>query len=148
SSATTRPDSSISSMSRWTGRSPCSTTRWSPAWGSSAPRAPGSKPRGPCGTWNPKCYCSSEGRAMARKGVGALRRGQVVTSFGPGATIDLPDLSVIIGGLEWWRGYDRERVLEPRLEAKVAEVLGVPRIALFAPPAELKEPGAPLVGIQ
>lgn len=85
---------------------------------------------------------------MARKGVGALRRGQVVTSFGPGATIDLPDLSVIIGGLEWWRGFDRERILEPRLESKVAEVLGVPRIALFAPPAELKDPGAPLVGIQ
>src|SRR5690348_8092998 len=82
------------------------------------------------------------------KGVGSLRRGQVVTSFGPGATIDLPEMSVIVGGLDWWRGYDRERIIEPRLEEKLALLLGVPRIALYAPPAELQEPGAPLTGIQ
>lgn len=85
---------------------------------------------------------------MARKGVGSLRRGQVVTSFGPGATIDLPDLSVVIGGLDWWRGYDRDRILEPRLEEKVAHVLGVPRITLYAPPAEVQDPHGPMFGIQ
>ena len=85
---------------------------------------------------------------MARRGVGSLRRGQVVTSFGPGATIDLPELSVIIGGLDWWRGYDREPVIEPRLAEKAAQVLGLQRVALYAPPAEPKDPGAPLVGIQ
>jgi hypothetical protein len=85
---------------------------------------------------------------MGRRGVGSLRRSQVVTSFGPGATIDLPDLSVIIGGLDWWRGYDSEPIIEPRLEEKVAQVLGVSRIKLYAPPAELQDPRAPLVGIQ
>ena len=85
---------------------------------------------------------------MARKGVGSLRRGQVVTSFGPGATIDLPDISVIVGGLDWWRGYDREPVIEPRLAEKAARVLGLQRVSLFAPPGELKDPGAPLVGVQ
>jgi hypothetical protein len=85
---------------------------------------------------------------MARKGVGSLRRSQVVTSFGPGATIDLPDLSVIIGGLDWWRGYDKERINEPRLEEKVAQVLGVPRVTLYAPPAEVRDPGGPMFGIQ
>jgi hypothetical protein len=84
---------------------------------------------------------------MARKGVGSLRRGQVVTSFGPGATIDLPDISVVIGGLDWWKGYDRERIIEPRLEEKVAQVLGVPRISLYAPPAEVKDPHGPMVGV-
>lgn len=85
---------------------------------------------------------------MAGKGVGSLRRSQVVTSFGPGATIDLPDISVVIGGLDWWRGYDRERILEPRLEEKVAQVLGVPRIILYAPPAEVQDPHGPMLGIQ
>ena len=85
---------------------------------------------------------------MARKGVGSLRRGQVVTSFGPGATIDLPDLSVVIGGLDWWRGYDREPIVEPRLEEKVAKALQVPRIRLYAPPAENQDPHGPMVGIQ
>jgi hypothetical protein len=84
---------------------------------------------------------------MGRKGVGSLRRGQVVTSFGPGATIDLPDRSVIVGGLDWWRGWDRERIIEPRLEEKCAELLKVPRLALYAPPAEDTAPGAALTGI-
>ncbi|MES2177839.1 MAG: DUF1998 domain-containing protein [Gemmatimonadota bacterium] len=84
---------------------------------------------------------------MARKGVGSLRRGQVVSSFGPGATIDLPDISVVIGGLDWWKGYDQERILEPRLEEKVAQALKVPRITLYAPPAEVKEPHGPMFGI-
>lgn len=70
------------------------------------------------------------------KGVGSLRRSQVVTSYGPGATIDLPDMSVIIGGLDWWMGYERARIIEPRLEEKVAHALRVPRIMLYAPPAE------------
>lgn len=84
---------------------------------------------------------------MAHKGAGSLRRGQVVTSFGPGATIDLPEISVVIGGLDWWRGYDRERIIEPRLEEKVAHVLGVPRITLYAPPAEVDDPHGPMFGI-
>lgn len=84
---------------------------------------------------------------MANRGVGSLRRGQVVTSFGPGATIDLPEISVVIGGLDWWKGYDRERIIEPRLEEKVAQVLGVARISLYAPPAEVQDPHGPMFGI-
>ena len=85
---------------------------------------------------------------MGRKGVGSLRRGQVVTSFGPGATIDLPDISVVIGGLDWWKGYNREPILEPRLQEKVAHVLRVPRVDLFAPPAESQDPHGPMFGVQ
>ena len=82
------------------------------------------------------------------KGVGSLRRGQVVTSYGPGATIDLPEMSVVIGGLDWWKGYERERIIEPRLEEKVAQVLGVSRITLFAPPAEPEGHDIRIAGIQ
>lgn len=56
--------------------------------------------------------------------VGRLRPTQLVTTFGPGAVVDLPDRSVVIGGLEWWRG--GRSVYEPRLQT----VLGVDELRL------------------
>ena len=38
------------------------------------------------------------------KPAGQLRQSQVVTTFGPGAMVDLPDHAVIVGGLEHWNG--------------------------------------------
>ena len=38
-----------------------------------------------------------------------LRSGQVITTFGPGSLLDLPDSSVILGGLEHWN-YDRKDI--------------------------------------
>ena len=78
----------------------------------------------------------------APKKEGSLRRGQIVSSFGPGSTIDLPDRSVIIGGLEYWRGWDRAPIVEPRLSEKAAQVLGVSRLGLYAPPVGDGTPGA------
>jgi hypothetical protein len=40
-----------------------------------------------------------------------------VTQHGPGAVIDLPELSVIVAGTNRWFPTDADRVLEPRLEA-------------------------------
>ena len=40
---------------------------------------------------------------------GELRRSQVLTTFGPGAMVDLPNHSVLIAGLEYWKG-DKERI--------------------------------------
>ena len=34
--------------------------------------------------------------------VGTLRRAQLVTSFGPGAMVDLPDMSVVVGATDHW----------------------------------------------
>lgn len=58
---------------------------------------------------------------------GQLRQSQLVTSFGPGAMIDLVDRAVVIGGLEHWhhaKGMDASlddarlrRALIPRLKA-------------------------------
>lgn len=57
---------------------------------------------------------------------GKARLSQVVTTYGPGAMVDLLDHSVIIGGLEFWH-YDRQRgvpvLAEPRLRDAVAEHL-------------------------
>ena len=63
-----------------------------------------------------------------------LRQSQVVTSFGPGALVDLPEHSVIVGGLGTWKGQHLVPVHEKRLEAKLAQALGQPGIKLFAPP--------------
>ena len=63
-----------------------------------------------------------------------LRQSQVVTSFGPGALVDLPEHSVIVGGLGTWKGQHLFPIHEKRLEAKLARVLDLPSIKLFAPP--------------
>ena len=49
--------------------------------------------------------------------VGKLRPSQVVTQHGPGSVVDLPELSVIMGGTNHWFVTAADRVFEPRLEA-------------------------------
>lgn len=54
---------------------------------------------------------------------GKLRRSQVVTTFGPGAMVDLLLDAVVIGGLDVWPKTARGRVLqEPRLRDAIAEL--------------------------
>lgn len=65
-----------------------------------------------------------------------LRSSQVVTTFGPGAMVDLPDASVIIAGLDHWH-YDQNQILliqEPRLAEKLKRIVGVPALTLRPPP--------------
>ena len=74
-----------------------------------------------------------------------LRASQLVTTFGPGSMIDLPDASVIVAGLDNWR-YDPSQlptIDEPRLAAKLAQVLGVTRVSLRAPPLSSDLPQGP-----
>jgi len=77
---------------------------------------------------------------------GELRQSQVVTTFGPGAMVDLPNHSVLIGGLESWRG-DKTRIFEDRLEGWLRERLKVPDLKLFAPPVDTGEPHGQQTGI-
>ncbi len=77
---------------------------------------------------------------------GQLRQGQVVTTFGPGAMLDLPNYSVLVAGLEHWTGANDE-IVEPRLAAKVCSLLGVPSIRLYAPPPDPQDQTAPQNGI-
>ena len=74
---------------------------------------------------------------MNGRAPGQLRRSQVITTFGPGALIDLPNDSAIVGGLDTWGGEaSLERIDEPRLSAKLAIMTGVPDPRLYAPPPE------------
>ena len=78
---------------------------------------------------------------------GQIRQSQIVTTFGPGAMVDLPDHAVIIGGLDEWTGYREHPITEDRLAAKVKSILGIPSVEFFAPPADHDDPMAPVTGI-
>jgi hypothetical protein len=77
---------------------------------------------------------------------GQIRQSQIVTTFGPGAMIDLPEHAVMVAGLDHWSGYDDHPVPETRLEAKVRNLLGRP-FRFYAPPADVDDPMAPITGV-
>lgn len=75
---------------------------------------------------------------------GQVRHSQLITTYGPGAMVDLPDCSVVIGGLNFWSyGPDQqpERIEEPRLIAKLRQALGVGTLHLQKPPLHDVGPG-------
>jgi hypothetical protein len=85
---------------------------------------------------------------MSRKAHGQIRRGQVITTYGPGALIDLPRHSAIVGGLDTWpKTSDLEEIVEPRLARKLQIMTGVTAPRLFAPPPVLNNPSEPTRGI-
>ena len=85
---------------------------------------------------------------MSRKGHGQIRQSQVITTYGPGALIDLPRHSAIIGGLDTWPNPGSlDEIVEPRLTRKLGAMTGVPSPMLYAPPPEPNEPWAPARGI-
>ena len=63
-----------------------------------------------------------------------IRQSQLITTYGPGAMIDLPDYSVIVSGLGEWSHQRREKIEEPRLVAKLKTLLDVPSLELYTPP--------------
>ena len=85
---------------------------------------------------------------MSRKAQGQIRRGQVITTYGPGALIDLPKHSAIVGGLETWpKTSDLEEIVELRLTRKLQIMTGVTAPKLFAPPPDSNDPREPAMGI-
>lgn len=80
---------------------------------------------------------------------GEIRQSQILSSFGPGSMVDLPNHSIIMGGLNHWKfGNERTPIVEPRLEQFLQQKLGVSKIALFEPPTSNQDPTAPRTGIQ
>jgi hypothetical protein len=75
-----------------------------------------------------------------------MRQSQIVTTFGPGSMIDLPNEAVMLGGLEHWRGVDRQ-IFEERLATKVEKLLNLPAVKFFAPPPENDDFDAPPNGV-
>lgn len=81
---------------------------------------------------------------------GGIRMSQLITTFGPGSMVDLPDYSVLISGLDFWTA-GGDIISEPRLQEKLAKVLNVPAVELKTPPAVDNDPAAPprnIVGFQ
>src|SRR5205085_1917425 len=74
---------------------------------------------------------------MRKSEVGELRPSQVLTTFGIGSLVDLPNLSVTVMGLEDWPVVHSEEISEERLLLSVQNVLG-PQVArlLTAPRKE------------
>ena len=74
----------------------------------------------------------------------AQRLSQLISTFGPGAMIDLPTRSVVVGGLEQWdmRGNAFTTIPEPRLTMRLEQLLKAQgrldpaaRLSLRTPPA-------------
>ena len=85
---------------------------------------------------------------MRQKAHGQVRRSQVVTTYGPGALIDLPHESAIVAGLDEWPPLHKlEQVDEPRLARKLQAITGVGAPRMVAPPPVSSDPGGAPVGI-
>lgn len=78
-----------------------------------------------------------------------IRQSQIVSTYGPGALVDLPDHAVLIAGLEHWMG-EAQLLHEPRLLANLRRRLGIPHLELRAPPVPDREDalGVGIVGWQ
>lgn len=81
----------------------------------------------------------------SKKPHGQLRQSQVITTFGPGAMLDLPDHSVLVAGLDHWT--PGEIIEEPRLEGKLEHYMGRGDLSLRAPPPDTGDPTGPQTGI-
>jgi len=82
------------------------------------------------------------------KAHGQLRSSQIITTYGPGALIDLPKHSAIVGGLDTWpKTGDLEEIVETRLARKLKIMTGVAAPRLYAPPPDSNDPQQAKKGI-
>ncbi len=86
--------------------------------------------------------------AQKKQPSGEIRSSQILSTFGPGSMVDLPNYSVLISGLNHWQGYRNQPIYEDRLAARVSQLLGVARIDMYAPPAAEQDPAAPRTGVK
>jgi hypothetical protein len=79
---------------------------------------------------------------------GQLRRSQTLATFGPGAMLDLPGHSVLVGGLDHWREHGRVEIHDARLAALVQDKLGLDKpVPMYTPPVTGDDPSQPAGGI-
>ncbi len=71
---------------------------------------------------------------MSKTSVGAVRPSQLLWTYGPGALIDLPNLSVVTMGIDRWEQGRCQPIQESRLLANVRRVLGDQVESLRMPP--------------
>lgn len=79
---------------------------------------------------------------------GEIRQSQILSTFGPGSMVDLPNTSVIISGLNHWQfGAERKRIYEDRLTSYLCEKLKISNIAMYEPPANDQDATGAKTGI-
>lgn len=77
-----------------------------------------------------------------------VRRSQVITTWGPGALIDLPRHAGIVGSLEAWPPAGAlEEIVDQRITQKLALLMGIAAPKLLAPPPDDAAPGEKDQGI-
>lgn len=72
-----------------------------------------------------------------RRPDGNIRHSQAVSTFGPGALVDLVDDAAIVAGLQWWA--KGPQIVEDRLVAMLARQEGYERVVLHAPPPSSRD---------
>lgn len=85
---------------------------------------------------------------------GQIRQSQILSTFGPGAMVDLPDASVLIGGLNHWK-FNRDgkrEIVEARLSHKIYDRLkpqypDLTQIRLYEPPENSQDSDGITTGI-
>ncbi len=85
-------------------------------------------------------------KQFAETPAGQIRQSQIITTFGPGAMLDLPNHSVLVAGLDYWFPLGEE-IPEPRLTEKLCRLLGLTSVQLREPPPDQDDPTAPPTGI-
>lgn len=74
---------------------------------------------------------------MSRSNVGQVRRSQAISPFGVGAMVDLPYVSGIVLGLDYWKTRAEDEVNEPRLLQTIRRMY--PTVERIMAPALLHE---------
>jgi hypothetical protein len=87
-------------------------------------------------------------RGGPARGQGQVRSSQIITTYGPGSLIDLPEDSGLVGGLDLWPSpLNLDGVEEPRLAGRLRTDGGqLPE--LFTPPAASDDPRKQATGIK
>ena len=75
--------------------------------------------------------------------VGGVRPSQMIHTYGPGAVVDLPRLSVVLAGTDLWDINHTERVFESRLIGAVRAVPGCHLVTEFRTPPWEDETASP-----
>ena len=80
---------------------------------------------------------------MSKTPVGEVRPSQLLWTYGPGALIDLPNLSVVTMGIDRWEKDRCQPIQEARLLAAVRQVLGDQVESLRMPPFQKRTSSIP-----
>ena len=80
---------------------------------------------------------------MSKTPVGEIRPSQLLWTYGPGALIDLPNMSVVTMGIDRWEKDRCQPIQEARLLANVQSVLGPQVESLRMPPLGEKDVADP-----